>query len=65
VCDIVYNPRETVLLRGAAACGAVIVDGVEMLVRQGARAFELWTGSPAPVELMRAVVTRELGRVTH
>jgi shikimate dehydrogenase len=65
VCDIVYNPRETVLLRDAAACGAVTVDGVEMLVRQGAEAFELWTGIPAPVELMRAVVIRELGRATH
>jgi shikimate dehydrogenase len=65
VCDIVYNPRETVLLRDAAACGAVTVDGVEMLVRQGAKAFELWTGIPAPVELMRAVVIRELGRATH
>lgn len=65
VCDIVYNPRETVLLRDAALCGAVTVDGVEMLVRQGARAFELWTGIAAPVELMRAVVTRELGRASH
>ena len=65
VCDIVYNPRETVLLRDAAACGAVTVDGVEMLVRQGAMAFELWTGIAAPVELMRAVVTRELGRASH
>jgi len=65
VCDIVYNPRKTVLLRDAAACGAVTVDGVEMLVWQGAKAFELWTGIPAPVELMRAVVTRELRRATH
>jgi len=65
VCDIVYNPRETVLLRDASACGAATVDGVEMLVRQGAKAFELWTGTPAPVELMRAVVTWELGRASH
>jgi shikimate dehydrogenase len=65
VCDIVYNPRETVLLRDAAACGAVTVDGVEMLVRQGAAAFELWTGVPAPVDLMRSTVVRELGHASH
>lgn len=62
VCDIVYNPRETALLRAAAALGAVTVDGVEMLVRQGAMAFELWTGIDAPVGVMRAAVLGELGR---
>ena len=65
VCDIVYNPRQTQLLRDAMECGAVTVNGVEMLVRQGARAFELWTGVPAPVDLMRSVVAEELGRVSH
>ena len=60
VCDIVYNPRPTLLLREAAGRGAATVDGVEMLVRQGAKAFELWTGIGAPVEVMRAVVVREL-----
>jgi shikimate dehydrogenase len=65
VYDIVYNPRETLLLRDAAECGAVAVNGVEMLVGQGARAFELWTGLPAPVALMRAVVTEELARAAH
>jgi len=65
VCDIVYNPRETALLRQAAACGAATVDGVEMLVRQGAIAFELWTGASAPVDVMRAVVVTELGHAAH
>jgi shikimate dehydrogenase len=65
VCDIVYNPRETLLLRDAAASGAVTVNGVEMLVRQGARAFELWTGAPAPVDVMRLTVIRELERASH
>ncbi|MBN1153066.1 MAG: shikimate dehydrogenase [Dehalococcoidia bacterium] len=65
VCDIVYNPRETLLLRGARDLGAVTVDGVEMLVQQGARAFELWTGVKAPVDVMRSVVVRELGRASH
>jgi shikimate dehydrogenase len=65
VCDIVYNPRETLLLREALACGAVTVDGVEMLVRQGAMAFELWTGASAPVDVMRSVVVTELGHAAH
>ena len=65
VCDIVYNQRPTLLLREAAMRGAKTVDGVEMLVWQGARAFELWTGVVAPVDMMRAVVVGELDRATH
>ena len=60
VCDIVYNPPKTQLLRDAASCGAAVITGVEMLVQQGALAFELWTGVPAPVDVMRAVVRTEL-----
>ena len=44
VCDLVYNPRETRLLREAAAAGAKTLGGLPMLVYQGAAAFELWTG---------------------
>lgn len=62
VCDIVYSPRVTKLLREAAAMGSVTVDGIEMLVRQGAETFELWTGVPAPVDVMRTVVLKELDR---
>jgi shikimate dehydrogenase len=65
VCDIVYNPRLTVLLRDAAERGATTIEGVEMLVRQGAAAFELWTGRPAPVQVMRSVVLEELQRAAH
>jgi shikimate dehydrogenase len=54
VYDLVYRPRETLLLTQARAVGAEIVDGMGMLVHQGAAAFELWTGSTAPVEVMRA-----------
>lgn len=60
VCDIVYNPLETLLLREARECGAVVIPGDEMLVQQGALAFELWTGVAAPVEIMRATVRQEL-----
>ena len=62
VCDIVYNPRRTTLLQEAAEHGARTVSGVEMLVWQGALAFELWTGVQAPVEIMRSAVEEELGR---
>lgn len=53
VCDLTYNPRDTVLLKAARSRGAVTVDGTGMLVHQGAIAFEIWTGQPAPVEVMR------------
>ena len=52
VCDLVYNPRETPLLREASKAGARILGGLPMLVYQGAAAFELWTGEKAPVKVM-------------
>lgn len=51
VCDLIYH--ETPLLKAAAARGARTLDGSGMLLWQGALAFELWTGIPAPVEIMR------------
>jgi shikimate dehydrogenase len=56
VADLVYLPRRTPLLELAAASGAATVDGVGMLVHQGAIAFERWTGVAAPVAAMRAAV---------
>ena len=56
VMDMVYEPRETVLLREARARGCRAIEGRSMLVYQGARAFELWTGRPAPVGAMRRAV---------
>ncbi|MCX7925187.1 MAG: shikimate dehydrogenase [Fimbriimonadales bacterium] len=53
VCDLVYRPLQTRLLREAAARRLKTVDGLGMLVHQGALAFERWTGLPAPVEVMR------------
>jgi shikimate dehydrogenase len=52
--DLPY-PR-TATARAAEAAGARVVDGLEVLVAQGAAAFELWTGVPAPVDVMRAAV---------
>ncbi len=52
VCDLVYNPRETPLLREASKAGARVLGGLPMLVYQGATSFELWTGEKAPVKVM-------------
>jgi shikimate dehydrogenase len=57
VYDLIYNPRETRLLRLARECGARGQNGAGMLARQGALALELWTGRPVPAALMEAVVT--------
>lgn len=53
VMDIVYAPLETRLLREARAAGCRGIDGLQMLLHQGAAQFELWTGEPAPLEVMR------------
>ncbi len=53
VVDLVYRPRRTALLEAARAAGCLTVEGIEMLIEQGVRSFELWTGLPAPVEVMR------------
>jgi len=62
VFDLVYRPLETRLLRMARESGASAINGLGMLVRQGAVAFEMWTGEPAPVDVMRAACERVLGR---
>lgn len=61
VVDLAYRAdgRPTALVAAARAAGCeTVVDGLEILVCQGAAAFELWTGLPAPLEVMRAAVTR-------
>lgn len=50
VFDFVYNPLQTKLLRIAEIEGATVIDGLKMLVYQGAKSFELWTGEEMPVE---------------
>jgi shikimate dehydrogenase len=47
---------ETALVAAARAAGCAVIDGPEALVRQGGKSFELWTGVPAPVEVMRDAV---------
>jgi shikimate dehydrogenase len=56
VLDLVYAPRETPFLAAARARGLAAESGLGMLARQGALAFELWLGVPAPLEAMRAAL---------
>ncbi|MBC8079838.1 MAG: shikimate dehydrogenase [Gorillibacterium sp.] len=60
ISDIVYNPRETLLMKEAKARGAAVHGGLGMFVHQGAYAFELWTGLPAPVAAMLQIVEQAL-----
>ncbi len=54
VVDLVYRAEGTALLTIAAREGCAVVDGLEILVRQGALSLEAWTGFPAPLDVMRA-----------
>lgn len=65
VVDIVYAPTVTPFLAGATAAGFPVLGGLPMLIYQGALAFELWTGVPAPVEAMFEAARRELDERQH
>lgn len=56
VVDMVYKPLETSVLTRAKAHGLKIVDGLGMLLHQGAIAFEMWTGSAPPIDVMRSAL---------
>jgi shikimate dehydrogenase len=58
--DLIYTPRPTKFLQLATARGAISIDGVEMLIQQGAIAFELWLQQSAPVEVMRQALIDHL-----
>lgn len=61
VSDIIYNPRQTALLQAAQQHGAVIQNGIDMFVYQGAMAFEMWTNRWPDVERMKKIVITKLG----
>ncbi|MDQ3898108.1 MAG: shikimate dehydrogenase [Actinomycetota bacterium] len=61
VVDLIPNPAITPLMRAARAAGCNTAGGRGMLVHQGALAFEMWTGRPAPLGVMRAAAVRALG----
>lgn len=60
VCDLVYNPPNTRLLRMARSRGAKTLRGIGMLLYQGVIAFEIWTGKKAPVNVMRMALARQI-----
>ncbi len=61
VSDIVYTPMETELIKEARALGLLTHGGLGMLVGQGAKSFEIWTGKKAPVEVMKKAALEALG----
>jgi shikimate dehydrogenase len=56
VYDTIYRPARTGLLRAAQEAGARAANGLSMLLHQGALAWEIWTGRPAPLETMRVAL---------
>jgi shikimate dehydrogenase len=58
VVDLVYGEQPSRLLEAAAAAGATVVDGIEVLVHQGALSLQIWTGHEPPLEAMRAAARR-------
>ena len=55
--ELIYNPPDTRLMRQARAGGAGAVNGLGMLLHQGALAWEQWTGIPAPLDAMRSALS--------
>jgi len=51
--DIVYNPLKTRFLKQAVLNGGVAIEGLDMLIGQGSKSFELWTGNPFPEEIIK------------
>jgi shikimate dehydrogenase len=60
--DLIYTPRPTKFLQLAKNAGLIAIDGTEMLVQQGAVAFELWLQQPAPIEIMRQTLIEHLNK---
>ena len=61
VCDVIPNPPDTPFLKRARERGATTLDGLGMLVYQGAIAFRMWTGHDAPVDVMRSALVEVFG----
>lgn len=59
VCDVIFNPAETIFLKSAAENGAKTITGLGMLVQQAALNFTLWTGVEAPVDVMEDALKKE------
>ena len=60
VYDMIYRPAETALLKAAKAAGCRTANGLGMLLYQGAKALEIWTGQPAPLDVMRRALEKNV-----
>jgi shikimate dehydrogenase len=60
VYDMIYRPAETPLLKAAKTAGCRTANGLGMLLYQGARALELWSGLPAPLAIMRRALEKNV-----
>jgi shikimate dehydrogenase len=60
VYDMIYRPAETALLKAAKAAGCKTANGLGMLLHQGAKAFEIWTGKTAPLDVMRRALEQNI-----
>src|SRR5215475_10775197 len=55
---MIYRPAQTLLLQSAKAAGCRAANGIGMLLYQGAKALEIWTGQPAPIDAMRQALEK-------
>lgn len=60
VYDLVYNPLKTELIRIAKRCGIRTIGGLDMLIYQGAKAFEIWTGKKPDIQAMKIAALEEM-----
>lgn len=58
--DLIYNPLETEFLRLAKESGAEIINGLDMLIYQGSKSFELWTGLTFPIDKIRETLLNQM-----
>ncbi|MBT8399316.1 MAG: shikimate dehydrogenase [Rhodothermia bacterium] len=65
VYDLIYNPVSTRLLKEASARGAIVINGIEMLIGQAAAAHVLWTGLRMPVDEVREVLIKTVGALRN
>jgi shikimate dehydrogenase len=64
--DMIYRPAETPLLKAGKLAGCRVANGLGMLLHQGAKALEIWSGQPAPLEVMRRALEENVyGRSRH
>lgn len=58
--DLIYNPGNTIFLKQAKDHGATVINGLDMLIHQGSKSFELWTGQSFPIDKIRETLLKKL-----